>query len=387
MTVADLIQQLHRSSSDIASKIFNMSVCETHDITKFQGLDNDDFLAGTTLFSKDKCAIRGDAKALLGPLVVPFFAPFNKVCADAWIKAMKQTIEILKASYAKGEQNMMVLVPINSPGGDVSCLHQMLGVIDELRALKLHAFDEESATIESDTAAAENVFAIPEIKSTKSHKAVESSITLVTCGYGMVASCAFVLYQQGDYCLGAPECSYLCHDPVEVGYESGGCARTTLEKAERTTVHLRDLRDEIYNLCEAKILKRFSIRIGKNDFEETKLEEYLEWKQIARDAWYQEKQEYIIDYHSQYGDKSKDLPAYNNNTNILRYIIEDIAKDVHNHWLSSAWMEIFEFSDCCSVHIEETVSRHFQIKRTKDSLRTIVEKFQKFKKSKEIKKD
>ena len=243
----------------------------------------------------------------LPPWVVPMFAPFDEPYVSDWLQSMQRAIEFVLSrdhlNYTDNEQHM-ILVPINSPGGNIDLLKRMIHMVN---AVKSHLIGKDS-------------------------KNPKRRIKFVTYGTGTVASCAFVLYQLGDVCLSAEDAGYLCHEPMLMG----GNPVTSAESAERNACSLKATQDRIYQKAEACMLERYNKDYARNH---DTIQERAEW----RERWRSHHKKPLLGFMKECRGLSSGntLPAFDQpeRKTVYHFITEELANDRHDKFLSPKWMK------------------------------------------------
>lgn len=244
--------------------------------------------------------------------VVPMFAPFENPYAADWMLAFKGALEFIRSRCHLGnsepddDETYLIVIPINSPGGDTRLLKEMI-----------HLIDTAKSELTSDG---------------------KRRIRIVTHGSGIVASCAFILYQMGDICIAGENTGFLCHEPMQM---SGGTV-TTAEDAEKIAVELHALKEKIYFACELCMLGRYKRRIlSETQGNQGRGREGVTVEECRR-RWLADHEEVLHEFMlmcqplQQFGAS---LPAFDvQNTTIFHYVTELVANDPHHKFIDAVWM-------------------------------------------------
>jgi hypothetical protein len=344
----DIVSSTHSLSLDL----IGAHVSHTNGALDFQSGVSGMPFAGSIVRNAEGQPV-GDMGACLGPLTVPMYAPFMKPFSDDWITTMKKAIEYCKSSERQlaTDDRCFILVPIDSPGGSVDELKRMLAVLDEARAI--------GKTMRTDH--------------NNSRFYPHNPIEVITYANGMVASCAFVLFQHGDICLSGPTTDFLCHEPAVVRPASDSKQTMYSDKSAQLGLDLLTLKQDIYDRSELAFLMRYSRKFNKQNQPDTRLVsgqvDTESVRNMWRQKWYKENLVYIQWFSKENAIRLKrsvnDLKPLAPEENIFEYITSDIAEDPHSKILHNKWMHLFGFADSVGVHIETMCTRSIQIKQTK----------------------
>jgi hypothetical protein len=270
------------------------------------------------------------------------FAPFVPPYSDDWMRSFEVAIESVCSRKGEGNNTRgFILIPIQSPGGIVDCLQKMLACVDDA-------------------------------------KAMEPPIKIITYAVGMVASCAFILYQSGDIAWAADCARFLCHEPtIPRAPAAPGAPQQAAEISNVTkdAASLIALREQIYERAEVCIFRRLERSNLANGqlangrlVPDAAVDRIVKNKLVAlRDQW-QQNHRSEIDMFMQHVrlQQGKEPPPYNTSDNILKYITEAIAEDVHNQVIDSDWMLAFDLCDASGIVVEACRQEflHFRVERT-----------------------
>ena len=275
--------------------------------------------------------------------VVPMMAPFVPPFSSDWERSFEVAVETVNESRQQDDQgnpHRFIIIPIESPGGIVDCLEKMLGCIDRV-------------------------------------KTMEPPIEIITYAVGMVASCAFILFQSGDTAW-ATDCSrFLCHEPtIPRAPAQPGAAQKAAMIADviRDAASLTALREMIYERAEVGIFRRQQRMVTKN-----------RQVQLIGDDWLARNiKDGLIDLRTEWGRKNSTqleqfsrhtqlqqgerLAPYNAQVNILKYITEGVAKDPHDQVISSDWMIAFGLCDAVGLNLEACRTEFVEVKKERGAI-------------------
>ena len=258
--------------------------------------------------------------------VVPMCAEFKKPYTDDFIHGLGDAVDYIQSSHKVNfdqkdkdnriPSNNMILIPIDSPGGNTDLLRQILTYIETIRGVGTATND----------------------------------IKIVTYGFNLVASCAFVLYQGGDVCIASDNADFMCHEPAI--WSKGGTKVQNYNQADRTAHSLHELKTRIYGSAECHLYNR----------SRTQNETLQQW----RARWFEE--------HSQDGSIvtfAKSVREYKENSpppfaielyGIFDYLVKEVATNVSDQIIVESWMLKLGLCDAAGVDVSmgtiETISLH-----------------------------
>jgi ATP-dependent protease ClpP protease subunit len=245
--------------------------------------------------------------------VVPMCAPFNKPYTDDFLAGVAVALDHIRSSSVVEFENEapgvpaqhMILVPISSPGGDISLLKMILTYLETIRADVVPCTDG----------------------SKRRH------VKIVTYGFGTVASCAFVLYQGGDMCMASDNAEFMCHEP-SYSFATDGCFRQNAERADHSAHELMEIKTMIYTSAERHIYERCCRHDGANETNET----LLEW----RARWFDEHTAdgSIVAFAKNVREyKLSAPPAYQIDAlDVFDYLVKLVAINVTDQVITAEWM-------------------------------------------------
>jgi ATP-dependent protease ClpP protease subunit len=257
--------------------------------------------------------------------VVPMCAEFRRPYTDDFIRGLDDAMEYIRRSDIVNckqqdgdcaiQSEHMILVPINSPGGNTDNLRQILTYFETIRA----------ATTPT------------------------SRVKIVTYGFGMVASCAFVLYQGGDLCLAADNADFMCHEPA---ISASGPFNLNSNNADRTAHSLHELKTEIYSSAERHLYDRCCMQD----------ESLYKW----RARWYAQHTQdgSIVAFARSVRDYTEDIaPAFAVEVyDVFDYLVKEVATNVSDQIITADWMLKLGLCEEAGVDVRmgtlETISLH-----------------------------
>ena len=290
----------------------------------------------------------------LPPWIVPMYAPFREPFVSDWLDAFKSCVDYLRCyndqEINDGEGTVM-LIPIHSPGGDVSLLRAMLAQLDAFR----------------------------------SEKHGGTPVKVVTYAVGQVASCAFCLHAAGDIALCASDAELMCHEPafaqqIPVGPDGTALSHQQLEEGDQSISQLLETKNLIYGLSEVRMLLRYARKVvcaqigdhGPITEECAKIRqrmmgadgitEKVKWRQ----HWYASHQAEIEHFRiscRRANATTESMPEYTDidRRTIYEFITEKLAKNHHSKFIPARWAWLLDLCDASGVDIHYSVHEDFEL--------------------------
>lgn len=287
-------------------------------------------LAGQYIYAEVQPGQLAKTKAPgIPPNIVPMFTKFVQPYTRDWIECMQRAIDYVEQKQTgASSDSLFIIIPINSPGGNTDELELMLNLIAQTRS------KGKKGTING----------VP----------VDNSIKIVTYGVGMVASCAFALFQSGHICLANANAKFLCHEPKLSGGSQDG---VSLHDSEKMLQGLREIKQKIYFLCELSMLHRLCKQTSQRNADVLLAgnEKAEKARKLMRKEWMKQHETYINWFYREQHANGNNKGNHNQmteNDNIFAYITETIADDPHSAFINTKWMQLLSFADLVNVSLE-----------------------------------
>jgi hypothetical protein len=272
---------------------------------------------------------QGNKKLDLPSWIVPMFAPFKEPYVTEWNIAFERAVEAVRGRNHVGHVyggSGVILVPITSGGGCVHLLKQMIQQIDDARNPR-RSKDGDPA----------------------------SSVKIVMYPIGEYKSCACVFANAGDLKILSPDAVELCHEPAVLDPERS----TTADVAARQAADLKACKDELYNLAELHVIRRYSSCWPKaTEEQQHHTDNVMAGGREGRAAlvfwrrqWYEQQYHDIVAFfHYCRGIRDDVFPVYDSEVNIYEYLTAQVADDPHGRCIPAMW--VFRLGLCNVAGVE-----------------------------------
>ena len=229
---------------------------------------------------------------------VPMCAPFQPPFTSHFLTSLHEAVDYIKSTDTGGRKHepVDIIIPIKSPGGTITELKEIRTAIQSYKREKIPGTNIRR-------------------------------FNFVTYGLGMVASCAFILFMEGDTRISVEEAQYLCHEPRTMQtLPNGGTVVQAGSEALKTGCELEIDRKLLYEYAELALF-------GGDNGKKT-------------DWWQRHKQDLEVMHREMTGKCENKLCEWDvEDTQLFDFITRVVGDNTENMFITSEWMLRLELID------------------------------------------